>query len=195
MNIDNNTVRRGWEEENDNVEKKNRMEEQKVDNKTTIDDKVEENRVVENKGGEYRVVESEKIYRNIVGLSKDVVVNRNKDCKRLYMIGFDAVALYPSMKERNTARVCREQLVNIVGNGDIQLKGIDMEQVTLYIRMNKNLTNNIGRLWKYLPFRKKTGGVEPGMASEGAKKVKGENACFGRVYENAPFLSYGPDLK
>ena len=79
------------------------------------------------------------------------------------------------MKEKNTARVCREQLTEILGKGDIKLNGIDMEQVTLYVRMNKNLTSNIGRLWRYLPFRKKTGGVEPGMASDGAKKTKGEN--------------------
>ena len=63
------------------------------------------------------------------------------------------------MKEQNTAKICREQLTDIVGNGDIELKGIDMEQVTLYIRMNKNLTSNLGKLWKYLPCRKKRGGV------------------------------------
>ena len=91
------------------------------------------------------------------------------------MIGFDAVALYPSMKEQNTAKICREQLAEIVGNGDIDLKGIDMEQVTLYIRMNKNLTSNLGKLWKYLPCRKKRGGVEPGMNSEGVAKGKEDN--------------------
>ena len=99
------------------------------------------------------------------------------------MIGFDAVALYPSMKERNTANICKNQLVDIVGKGDIELKGIDMEQVTLYIRMNKNLTSNLGKLWKYLPFRKKSGGTEPGMNSVGAKQGKKNNTqwCWPKV--------------
>ena len=109
-------------------------------------------------------------------------MKENKNCKmnksesKLYMIGFDAVALYPSMKEKNTARICREQLVDIVGGGDIELKGVDMEQVTLYVRMNKNLTSNLGRLWRYLPYRKKVGGVEPGMSSDGAKQGRKENS-------------------
>ena len=97
------------------------------------------------------------------------------------MIGFDAVALYPSMKEKNTASICKEQIVDIMGKGDIDLKGIDMEQVTLYIRMNKNLTSNLGRLWRYLPFGKKTGGVEPGMASIGARKSKEGNTQWCRL--------------
>ena len=56
---------------------------------------------------------------------------------RLYMIGFDAVALYPSMKAMNTARICRDQVVEIVGKGDVKLKGLDMKKVALYVRMNK----------------------------------------------------------
>ena len=107
------------------------------------------------------------------GCSK--IMGNNKSNQKLYMIGFDAVALYPSMKEQNTARICREQLVDIVKGGDMTIQGIDIEKVTMYIRINRKMTSNIGKLWKYLPYRKKKGGVEPGMNSRGVKQNNEDN--------------------
>ena len=37
----------------------------------------------------------------------------------------------------------------------------------MYIVMNKHLTGNLGPLWKILPYRRKTGGTQPGMTSQG----------------------------
>ena len=100
--------------------------------------------------------------------------NRNVEMKeinyeRLYMIGFDAVALYPSMSAKNTARICKEQAVDIMSKGNINVEGLDMRKVTLYVRINKNKTGDLSKLWGLLPFRKKVGGVEPGMSSKGVK--------------------------
>ena len=33
--------------------------------------------------------------------------------------------------------------------------------------MNKNLTGSLGSLWKILPYRRKVGGMQPGMTSRG----------------------------
>ena len=44
-----------------------------------------------------------------------------------------------------------------------------MKKVTLYIRMSKKKTSDLSKLWGLLPFRKKVGGVEPGMSSKGVK--------------------------
>ena len=59
--------------------------------------------------------------------------------------------------------------------GDVTIKGIDIEKVTMYIRMNRKMTSNIGKLWRYLPYRKKKGGVEPGMNSRGVKQDNEDN--------------------
>ena len=50
-----------------------------------------------------------------------------------------------------------------------------MKQVALYVRINKHLTSNLGTLWKVLPFRSRTGGVEPGMSSKGVKGNQEDN--------------------
>ena len=60
-------------------------------------------------------------------------------------------------------------MVEIVGKGDIKLEGLDLKKVALYVRMNKKYTSDLGKLWSILPFRKKVGGVEPGMGSKGTK--------------------------
>ena len=99
--------------------------------------------------------------------------------ERLHIIGFDAVALYPSMKARETAKVCREEVIEILNEGEMKVEGLDMNKVTLYIRMNKHLTGDLKELWRYLPFRKKVGGVEPGMSSKGVKEdTENEQWCW-----------------
>ena len=44
-------------------------------------------------------------------------------------------------------------------------EGFNWKMGLVYIRMNKHLTSSLGTMWKILPFRKKVGGVEPGMSS------------------------------
>ena len=102
-----------------------------------------------------------------------------EEVKRLHIIGFDAVALYPSMKARETAKVCREEVIEILNEGEMKVEGLDMNKVTLYIRMNKHLTGDLKELWRYIPFRKKVGGVEPGMSSKGVKEdTENEQWCW-----------------
>ena len=37
----------------------------------------------------------------------------------------------------------------------------------VYIAMNKNLTSNLSGMWNILPYRRKVGGTQPGMTSQG----------------------------
>ena len=56
--------------------------------------------------------------------TRNVEIGNKEINERLYMIGFDAVALYPSMSAKNTARICREQVVDIMEKGDIKIEGL-----------------------------------------------------------------------
>ena len=78
------------------------------------------------------------------------------------MRGLDVQALFPSMTARRTGMIVRERLNKI----SWEIEGFNWKMGLVYIRMNRNLTPNLGGLRKILPFRKKVGGVEPGMTSE-----------------------------
>ena len=48
--------------------------------------------------------------------------------------------------------------------------------MTLYLKLNKHMTGKLGTLERLLPWRRKVGGVDPGMKNESVrgKKVGGE---------------------
>ena len=72
------------------------------------------------------------------------------------MLGLDVEALFPSMTARRTGMIVRERMQK----SHMKLEGFNWRMGLVYIRMNRNLTPNIGGLWKLLPFRKKVEGVE-----------------------------------
>ena len=47
----------------------------------------------------------------------------------------------------------------------MEYSNIDVDEMLLYIQMNRKLAGNIGRLENFLPVRAKQGGTEPGMHS------------------------------
>ena len=53
-------------------------------------------------------------------------------------------------------------------------EGFNWKMGLVYIRMNKQLTPGLGKMWKILPFRRKVGGVEPGMTSAAMSGKRGE---------------------
>ena len=82
--------------------------------------------------------------------------------EQLCIVGSDVVGLFPSMQEKNTGKVVGDE----VRNSDINLEGLDYQQVALYVRMNSCLTGNLDNLRRILPWRTKVKGTEPGMTNE-----------------------------
>ena len=80
------------------------------------------------------------------------------------MVGMDAVALFPSLSGRNTARIVRRR----VEESKVEWRGFNWKKATIYIMANKNLVEGIDKdVRKYFPIRKSNRGVTPGMTSEG----------------------------
>ena len=79
------------------------------------------------------------------------------------LLGLDVVALFPSMSAKKTGEVVRQRLLK----SKMKFSGFDWRRGAVYIVMNKNLTGNLGPLWKILPYRRKVGGKQPGMTSQG----------------------------
>ena len=62
------------------------------------------------------------------------------------MRGLDVQALFPSMTARRTGMIVRERLNKI----SLKVEGSNWKMGLIYIRMNRNLTLNLGGLWKIL---------------------------------------------
>ena len=87
------------------------------------------------------------------------------------MIGMDAVALFPSMTGKRTAKIVRERLKR----SPIKLQGFNWKKALVYVRINKHLTSYISKKVKrYMPVRKSCQGVEPGMSSKGLENKEGK---------------------
>ena len=87
---------------------------------------------------------------------------------KMALIGMDAVALFPSLSGKNTARIVREAAENTT----MELEGFDWKKGMVYVRVNKHLTRVKREMRKFLPIRKSTRGTEPGMASQSLNKRK-----------------------
>ena len=84
----------------------------------------------------------------------------------------DAVALFPSLSGRTTAEIVRRRVME----SRIQWEGFNWKKAAIYILANKHLVGKISReTRKFLPLRKKSQGVTPGMGSKGlSNKEKSE---------------------
>ena len=90
------------------------------------------------------------------------------DAPKMALIGMDAVALFPSLSGKNTARIVRETAEKTT----MKLEGFDWKKGMVYVRINKHLTRIRKEMRRFLPVRKSARGTEPGMASEGLNKRK-----------------------
>ena len=54
------------------------------------------------------------------------------------------------------------------------MKGFKWKEGARYIRIHKHLTGDLRKVSKFLPWRRKTGGVEPGITNEEVTKVDGD---------------------
>ena len=109
------------------------------------------------------------------GLGEKLTEERiNKDCQdcgppapnrveEMCLLGLDVVALFPSMSAKRTGEIVRQRM----RKSKMKYSGFDWRRGAVYIVMNKNLTGNLGTLWKVLPYRRKVGGTQPGMTSQG----------------------------
>ena len=75
------------------------------------------------------------------------------------LIGNDVVSLFPSIKSKSTGVIVRKR----VEKSPLKFEGFDYKQGLRYIVLNKHYTGDLKGLWNVLPWRRKTGGVTPGM--------------------------------
>ena len=75
------------------------------------------------------------------------------------MVASDVVALFPSMKVKNTAKICAE----MVKQTELEFEDLDICEMLLYIRMNQEKVSNLQEVEPWLPTRAKKGGVAPGL--------------------------------
>ena len=86
------------------------------------------------------------------------------------LLGLDVVGLFPAMKEKNSGRILREQSAK----NPLIVKGFKWKEGARYIRIHKHLTGDLRKVSKFLPWRRKTGGVEPGITNEEVTKLDGD---------------------
>ena len=79
--------------------------------------------------------------------------------EEIIMFGSDVVALFPSMTEKRTGKIVREQ----AEKSDLKCDGFDWSQVALYISINREKTGDLAKIERLLPWRKSTRGTAPGM--------------------------------
>ena len=70
------------------------------------------------------------------------------------LLGFDVVGLFPAMKGKNSGKILRETAAKTTG---LKVKGFKWREGAKYIRINKHLTGDLKKVWKFLPWRKKQG--------------------------------------
>ena len=107
----------------------------------------------------------------------------NEDDIEMCILWLDVVGLFPAMKSKNSGRILRRQAVK----GPLKVRGFKWKHGARYIRVNKHLTGDLSKVAKFLPWRRFTGGVAPGMTSEEANSVDGDvekQWCFPRSAPN-----------
>ena len=125
-------------------------------------------------------IDLEARYRKIKDSMEETEFNDiiEKDCEEcgikvedmnLCLLGLDVKALFPSMSARKTGEIIRKRMMK----SEMKVEGFNWKMGLVYILMNKNLTSNLGTMWRLLPFRKKTGGTAPGMSSQGMSGKSG----------------------
>ena len=86
------------------------------------------------------------------------------------------LALFPSITSERTGLIIRKR----VYKSPMKMLGFEWKEGARYIAMSKHLTGPLGSLRKVIPFRRKTGGVEPGITSADvmSKKSKLEKQWY-----------------
>ena len=99
------------------------------------------------------------------------------------ILGLDVVGLFPAMKSKNSGMILRRQAVK----NPMKVKGFRWRHGARYIRLHKHLTGDLGKVAKFLPWRRKNGGVAPGITSEEVNSIDGDiekQWCFPRCEPN-----------
>ena len=100
---------------------------------------------------------------------KKLIYKLEKDCitcgqgilredKELCMLGLNGVALFPSMKSKNTGKIIMRQLWKI----PLKINGFNWKHGVSFLVVNKEYTGDLKLTWKLLPWKRKSGKV-PGM--------------------------------
>ena len=99
---------------------------------------------------------------------------------QMSLIGNDVVALFPSIKSRTTGIIIRME----AEKSPIKVEGFEFEKGLKYIVMNKKYTGNLKTIANLIPWRKKVGGVQPGMKNKNVnRKVEKEETLW--IYPKA----------
>ena len=85
----------------------------------------------------------------------------DEDNMKMCILGLDLVALFPNLKSKNSGVRLRHQVMK----GEINIKGFKWKKGARYIVINKRYTGPLGSLWHVLPYRRKVGGVAPGITA------------------------------
>ena len=88
--------------------------------------------------------------------------------EELYILGSDVVALFPSMMEVRTGRICREQAVK----SSMMVDGMDYQEMARYAWLGDRdgLTSGVEEVRRLLPIRNSSRGDGPGFKN---KEVNG----------------------
>ena len=118
-------------------------------------------------------------YRDCCECNALLIKKREEDCEEcgvqpaeeeLALVGMDAVALFPSLTSKRTARIVRER----VRESKMIMEGFNWKKGLIYILINKEIPSKIPtEVRKYFPFRKSNKGVKPGMTSKGMTEKEG----------------------
>ena len=84
------------------------------------------------------------------------------------VLGNDVVALFPSIKSKNTGVIVRKR----IENSQLRIEGFDYKRGARYIVMNRKYTSALHELWGVLPYRRKAEGTEPGMFGKNVNNKK-----------------------
>ena len=85
----------------------------------------------------------------------------NKNKRTISLVGSDVVALYPSIKAENTARIVEK----MIRKSEIKFEGFDTKKARAYLRINENDIEDIKNIEHLLPSRISKNGITPTMAS------------------------------
>ena len=94
----------------------------------------------------------------------------DEDELEMCILGLDVVGLFPAMKSKNSGAILRRQSAK----GPLKVKGFKWKHGARYIRIHKHLTGDLGKVAKYLPWRRHTRGVEPAVTNEEVNCVEGD---------------------
>ena len=99
------------------------------------------------------VIENE----NLIIYNPEVQEHKDGSIDTVQMVASDVVALFPSMRAEETARVCSL----MVQESDLEFQDLDYKEMLLYISLNTDKVTNIGYINAFLPTRAKRFGRPP----------------------------------